>query len=591
MIASKVAATFLTPVAAKKLLEKIVEDVYDFLKKRGAVNFKKIQFGVKAAKLYNHIHKIQLVKTLWQVDKAVDIKSFYCDLHILIDQQRKKINNVDDFGERNNILIQGIAGQGKSILLRYLCVQCIKLGESIPIFIELRRIQPGETIMDYILKFLEIIDLKIDREIVSEILKTGKIILFLDGFDEVADTERQRLINEIEFLASSLEQLRIIITSRPETGIEMMTSFEVFKLDNLRKDEYKDVINKLTNSEKLADSLIKQVESHKTQLKDLLCTPLMVTLLLMSYKSFQELPTELSDFYDSIFQALLQRHDGAKPGYQRQRRCKLNDMQYRLIFEALCFESSKNPQNVFKYDDIFQFTSKAMKNTGHNVDPDNYIKDIVSVTCLLLKDGNLYRFIHKSVQEFYAAYFIKRKAEPVTKRFYSDLIDKVPGGLRESIRFLGEIDKYRFNKYYKLPYSLKILNRDINTLSDVAPNPIKEDLYWLFSSIFLSIEYNSDGSGKLKAMGWSQSFDFWVSFQKIDYAPLLPFILGNEVPFSIEKSVNKKFHIKVKDLLDRDIMIDQFMLLAKEIFSLQFSSVIESRKIIEQEEKQTISLY
>lgn len=595
----KTAVAFVAPKMAKILLEKIVADLYEFLKGKGINTFKKAQIGQKATRLYSQLHKIQRVKTLWQVDKAVDIKSFYCDSHIVLDGVRKRITSIQDFGDRKNILIQGIAGQGKSILLRYLCSQCIKYGEFIPVFVELRKIQSNENLNDHVLRFLDTIGINIDKEILYEISKAGKIILFLDGFDEVAETDRQRLINEIEYLASSIDELMILVTARPESGFEMLTSFEVLRLDNLIGDEYKKVINKLSNSEKLSNSLIRQVESHKAQLRGLLCTPLMVTLLLMAYKSFQEIPAQLSDFYESIFQVLLQRHDGVKPGYNRPRRCKLNDQQYRYVFESFCFESRKSTLSVFTIDHVLSFSKKALIDFGFSdVDPLNYTKDIISVTCLLLKDGNDYRFIHKSVQEFYAATFIKRKAEPVAEKIYGEFLKQdYLQRWQQELLFLSEIDKYRYHKFFKLPMVLMVLDCKEEELIKEIPKVGIAETKKIFSGVSLGFDKVGDADYQLRSVSWPKKFDFINEIFKLNYSSVIEKLLKDESQISVNKTSQKDIHkgvgkkyIPVEFILINGLMLEDFNILAQNLTNEMYQNGRDSINFISSEESVEISL-
>src|SRR5882672_8359451 len=67
------------------------------------------------SKFYTQLSKVRLVKTLWQIDKAVDIGTFYCQSHVYVGGIRRKVGSLSDLDGLGNLLIEGIAGQGKSI--------------------------------------------------------------------------------------------------------------------------------------------------------------------------------------------------------------------------------------------------------------------------------------------------------------------------------------------------------------------------------------------------------------------------------------------------------------------------------------------
>ncbi len=453
-------AIALGAAAAKKVIAKLATDIYSLLKEKVGEEAKAWKSERRIATLYKQIAKVRMVKTLWQVDKAVDLNQFYCRSHVLIDKKRLWVKQLADLSSKNSILIEGIAGQGKSIFLRYLCAVELALGNRVPIFLELRRVEQGQSLRAHIYRVFESLHLPINDIIFGALASSGRLVLLLDGFDEVRQDLRQAIITEIEHITATQENLQIIVTSRPNTGLEMSTQFQVVRLDNLKGNEYEVVIQKLAGATKLAETIISQIKQHKGKIEDVLCTPLLVTLLLITYKAYHEIPAQLSDFYDSLFQILLQRHDGAKPGYRRERRCAIDDVQYRRVFEALCClsKSGRKLEATFKHEDLYNLTNKALENNHITENSEKYIADIVGITCLILKEGEQYRFIHKSVQEYYAACYIHRKPSKVGKKFYDRILEK---GLYDSwsqeLGFLSEIDRYRHSKYYALPAICKVL--------------------------------------------------------------------------------------------------------------------------------------
>ena len=228
----------------------------------------------------------------------------------------------------------------------------------------------------------------------------------------------------------------------------------------------------------------------------MLSTPLMVTLLVMSYKSYQKLPSNLAEFYDELFQTLLQRHDGTKPGFTRGRSCKLDDAQYRILFEALCIVTKIAGSQSFTYNEFYNYTSKSMENEKLIASPQEYLDDIVKITCLIIRDGQEYRFIHKTVQEYYTSSFIRGRPEAWAERFYfKSLNSTMHITWSKELEFLSEIDTFRFRKYLKLPGILNILEitmddlaLDLNQLKESQildlPGDISLETFWQGSEDF-----------------------------------------------------------------------------------------------------------
>ncbi|MGB0372697.1 MAG: NACHT domain-containing protein [Opitutales bacterium] len=446
--------TPITGIVGKKVFEKVALDVYKFLGEKAKGSIQKWRADKGISELYSQISSIRLVKTLWQVDKPVDLAEFYCYPRVRFSvKRRKEIRDLNDLNRsKGGVLIQGIAGQGKSTFLRYLCAREMQKGEKLPVFLELRKINEDQTLFDHIKVWLEVLGIELDESSMKEIGRSGKLIFFLDGFDEVREDLRLKLITEIEYLISLCKKSVVIVSSRPDNGIDVSPSLDVVQLENLHGDEYEDVVRRLAVKSRDAEHLISQVNSHGSNIKDLLITPLFVTLLLITYKSFQELPDELADFYDALFQVLLKRHDGTKPGFKRERHCSINDKQYRFAFDSFCYESKRSRIQSFSDTEVYNFAKVALNKRKFDADPEGFLNDIIKVTCLLVRDGGEYRFIHKSVQEYFAASFLSSRPENVIRKFYESLIENSRFKYWEQeFKFLEEIDRFRYIKFFRLP--------------------------------------------------------------------------------------------------------------------------------------------
>jgi len=526
--------------AATKVLSNVMDDLYSFLKNKASFEIKKSNVERKMPALLQKMTDVRLVKTLWQIEYPVDVETFYCDSYLLIpskireNTKRRKVVNTSSLGSKRNFVIKGIAGQGKSILLRHLLVKELETGQRIPVFIEFRRIQKNEKIIDHINRFLDILEFPTDIEFFRHLLKSGKFVFFLDGFDEIPETDVTRLLNEIEFLASLSKDSQFIISTRPGTSIEMSSHFNLVSLDNLVGDEYIKFIKKLAPSSQYAKTLINAIKSHSSNISELLCTPLLITLLIISYKSYQTLPGQLSDFYESIFQILLQRHDGTKPGFIRPRLCSINDHQYREIFDVFCYKSKAASSMVFNYNQVYDLIQSALSITKLNEDVDCFLKDIKNVTCLLLEEGTQYRFIHKSVQEYYSASFIRTLPDNLVRVFYDACLNiSLFKNWRQELLFLSEIDKYRYIKHFLIPHfeSLLAIDPDVDLLAG-PPSLTKSLMLSMLSYIEFGFTKNS--------------YPIPVTFSRTTSASILAY----------ETSVYKLFDPYIHDIFSERFNID-----------------------------------
>jgi hypothetical protein len=585
--------------AGKTTFNKLLSDTLLNLKKNANSLMSKRQIDQAITRFYAHISKVRQVKTLWQVDKSVDLGTFYCESHVQIGALRKRITSFADLSTYGNLVIEGIAGQGKSIFLRYLCSVELVRSEYIPVFIELRRLRREVSLLEHIRMTLEEFGLKATTEQVEALINSGRVLLLLDAFDEVNEEDKLWLISEVEHLAKCHQDaLRIVITSRPQSGIQASAIFQVVKLSDLIEDEYQTVIFKLLEDTSTASDLIKRVQSHGGAMMELLKTPLLVTLLVVNYKASQEIPEQLSDFYEALFKLLLQRHDGTKPGYRRQRLCKLNDSEYRRVFEALCFFINKHRQGPLNHDSIITATFEALNAVRISEDAENYLTDIIKITCLIVKDGEEHRFIHKSVQEYYAACYIKSKPDVVVKKIYERMFSMEAFSWNHELEFLSEIDSYRLQKYGILPAICRHLNIKIQDLNKVTPVELKQVLSAQIGAgaVILTPTSAHAQPDTICIVNFIPCLytEYVSPLYNIDFTPILKAASSQALPSSpwnkLGKDQKEGFEVRFKDIHESKIIDTEFCDALLHIASNLINVAKQCAAQIEMEEKDEISL-
>lgn len=178
----------------------------------------------------------------------------------------------------------------------------------------------------------------------------------------------------------------------------------------------------------------------------------MVTLLVFVYKSDQKIPTKPIEFYESLFPTVLSRHDKTKPGgVNRNRKTRISDTSFQKVFDCISFLTSQDSKTSFKKSEIVKHIDKAKSYSNEVFDSDDYLTDVCKITCLILRDGFDYNYLHKSIQEYHAARFIASIPESKVIEFYGGIL--AAGKWRkwqEQIAFLNELDSYRCKKYFIL---------------------------------------------------------------------------------------------------------------------------------------------
>ena len=433
--------------AAKKLVENVVSDLYELAKTEGGFLIKNLKNKKHSETIYKKIWAIRLVKTIWQTEREIDLSTFYHPSKVLVKHKRTAINQIADLEYDGNILLEGTVGQGKSILLRYLASSDFCLNRRIPVFIELRRLRSNTSLMSLIMQELSTLGFDMTEEAFHFFAERGKILLLLDAFDETKEELREDLISHMESLIRRHDKLNVMMTSRPDSGAATSPFLRVFRVCELANREYEEVIQKMAQDKNTADSIIQGIRKDSASISQLLTTPLMVALLMVRYRVDQSLPQNRSAFYESLFLLLLQRHDKGKGGYVRPRKSAVSDILLHDFFNSLSFVTRKAGDTSFTQGQLVTYSRHAVEIINLDEDVENLIRDIIEITCLVVKDGEESKFIHKSVQEYHAALFIKEQPDDTSISFYTAM-RKHWSQWTQELRFLNQIDRYRYLKYF-----------------------------------------------------------------------------------------------------------------------------------------------
>ncbi|NTX28689.1 NACHT domain-containing protein [Burkholderia pyrrocinia] len=446
--------TTATVATGAKILAPLVKDLYIKAKNAGASYLDKWAVSQFPKRLAKKISKIESVKTLWQFEREVLIRDFYYPAAVSFNGGKKKVENFDDLGA-STVVIEGIVGQGKSMFLRYLCIQ--ELSESgsgrLPIFIELRSVKPGNDLMDYILTEMKTYEIEATPDSFHFLAQTGKIALLLDGFDELDNSLVSSVVNELELIVEKYEDIVVLVTSRPDCGIQKCAPFEVLRLAKIGVEDYLPFLSKLGLTRTRANEIAIAISESPNEISELIVTPLMLTLTVMVYKSENSIPPMLAEFFEALFTTVFTRHDKTKPGFERKLQTGLGERTLQKLFETFCFMCAQ--AGLTRSLTAEEFASTFERSTDFFTEGATKLEafrhDVSKVACLLLEEGvGDMTFLHKSIAEYFAASFVRRLQESAAQKFYG----RVRGDYhkwQEIINFLSKIDQYRYNRFFLIP--------------------------------------------------------------------------------------------------------------------------------------------
>ncbi|MBH3424135.1 NACHT domain-containing protein [Pseudomonas gessardii] len=469
-------ATALTISMLSRLLTPLFKDLYAGAKGGVKETLAKLSTDSGVKKLANTLIKFDKVKTIWSPEDEVSLSKFYYPSQISIGDEEKVINSEQDLPS-GNIVIEGIVGQGKSIFMRYLACSLLPTSgvKQIPLLLELRNISLKRTLQDSIYSFLKTVGLKGDEETFNYLASSGKVVLLLDGFDEVPRECVTDIIIEIDTLQTLHPELKIIISSRPQSDIQSLVGFQIYRLVPLKPENYEPFVKKLIPSAIKRTEVVDALRACPENIQGIISTPLMLTLVIVVYQTEKEIPLSLSDFFDKLFGVVFTKHDKIKAGFNRQHHSGLAERRLRQLFDAFCFMVVQNgggrSLKPSQFNRAFDGALKLSRDCQCEVE--NFRKDIVKVACLLIEEGlDLTTFLHKSILDYHAAAFIKELPDTQAQAFYHAAA-KDYKKWQAALSFLKSIDQVRYAKDYYI-HSTK---EPYDQLLQIVENPDDKELF------------------------------------------------------------------------------------------------------------------
>jgi predicted NACHT family NTPase len=311
--------------AAAPLVTKLATAFFDQSKGIASRTREKIEIKLRkgfSRYVKENLNRYSTVKTIISSSTPVALTALYVNLFVASPERAERPHRDEDFLQKirdyKSVLFTATAGAGKSMLMRYLYLKFLEVQEDrLPVFLELRELNQSPA-----LPFLEYIRIKIADYLAgfSETqlryaIEQGRLILFLDGFDEIdydKRKERERQINEV---AARYPELWTFVSSRPADTFASWEKFHVFKVQPFTKKQVESLVSKIPYDEeakaifrrKLSDGLY---NTHK----EFLANPLLTIMMLITLEQFAEVPAKIHLFYEYAFEALFGRHDVTKGG-------------------------------------------------------------------------------------------------------------------------------------------------------------------------------------------------------------------------------------------------------------------------------------
>ena len=378
---------------------------------------------------------------------------------------------------------------------------------------------PGETgkaahLMNFIKSVLAGKDCAGYFPVLEQRLREGKVLLLLDGLDEVAEAgdRRERLIQCIKSFDASHDNNRLLVTARPYAYQQKNWKIQGFQDTTLAdfgpgqirlfvgqwyagRPEF-DEASALTRAEALKRTLFAY-----PALYELARRPLLLTLMAFLHSNRHELPERRADLYERLLELLIEKWEKARfqvkdvdEARVRQQSSLAEYLQVgidaiRRVLERLAFAAHAGQSERAGTADIaaqalshqlFLLASCKANSRNPPVNPNEILEYLRDRVGILYKRGGdsddnaVYTFPHRSFQEYLAATYFYRE-----EKAFFECYPKVKADVWQDVAaYLGSTDPDRWREVVVLAGSINSLSKPgpvWDLVNSLAPKPVNAE--------------------------------------------------------------------------------------------------------------------
>ncbi|MBD1865967.1 NACHT domain-containing NTPase [Cyanobacteria bacterium FACHB-471] len=294
--------------------------------------------------------------------------------------EQKQIPGIQAVETYSKLRVLGKPGVGKTTFLQHLAIRCNRgefAAHQVPIFIALRDFAEESrdtgkfSLLSYIRQSFLTAGIS-NSSVLETLLQAGRVLLLLDGMDEVLSQDATAVLREIRKFSNQYHRNRFVVSCRTAAQRLQLQGFTDVEIAPFTQAQITIFAQKwflaLTQTtarsgqEQAAQFIQKLDLPENWQFRQLVVTPLFLHLACWVFHGQEKFPTKRSEFYKQGLDLLLGQWDEAK-GVERDDvyRGFLLPQKLRLLSQlaAVTFEQG---QYFFEQRTIEQYISDYLRN-------------------------------------------------------------------------------------------------------------------------------------------------------------------------------------------------------------------------------------
>ncbi|BAT53248.1 signal transduction protein [Nostoc sp. NIES-3756] len=380
------------------------------------------------------------------------------------------------------LMVLGGPGAGKSTFLRKMGLEALrgKRGgfehNCIPVFIELKRFASSDIdIEKLVTEEFKICGFPSPDEFTAKALEAGKLLILLDGLDEVPSKNLTQAIERIKDFVDKYDRNRFIASCRTAAHRSGFPRFSDVIMADFDDDQIQQFILNWFQSEadqqaKTGDKCWELLQkSENAAAKELAHTPLLLTFLCLVYDRSQNFPANRSVLYKNALRILLQEWAADKRILQDEIYQGLHTELEEILLAEIAYTGFESDKLFFPQRDIVQQIKTFLAsnlNAPQHLDGEAVLNAIaVQQGILVERAEDIFSFSHLTLQEYLTAQYIddhrlveKLVTQHLTDERWKEVFLLVAGLMRGGADDLLLLMEKEAQKYINSPKLQDLLN-------------------------------------------------------------------------------------------------------------------------------------
>ncbi|OKH35026.1 hypothetical protein NIES2101_38145 [Calothrix sp. HK-06] len=379
------------------------------------------------------------LEELYQTFSASDFDRFS------LGRVSETVPGLDAVEKYSKLMILGKPGAGKTTFLKHLARLCIKgkfQPKRIPLFITLKEFAEYDnqlSMLDFLIHlfarygiapntkvkegFLATIrskffkneaPLDVDLTAVEQLLTQGKLLLLLDGLDEVQAADSSRVLQEIQDFTTKFNRNQFVITCRIAAREYTFGQFTEVEVADFNDEQIKSFSQKWFTAKKdtvKANKFFEKLQDEEP-IRELATNPLLLTLLCLVFEETAEFPKNRSELYKEGLDVLLKKWDVKRNIEREQVYKKLSLKRKEDLLSQVAYSTFEQEQYFFKQKEVEARIIEYIRNLPDcsddpevlQLDSEAVLKSIEAQHGLFVERARgIYSFSHLTFHEYFTA--------------------------------------------------------------------------------------------------------------------------------------------------------------------------------------------